>query len=147
MNSRIVSRVAILVSLAAGVTLGQTLPAAPEPPLTLRHAAELALAKAPELAAARPASEVGRSSADLARDYFHPNAWISTTPGYTHGLPGVVAGRVPSIIGLEVRQLIYDPARKADALSAAATSADIDGELEQACRATLQRLVTVYARA
>jgi len=146
MNSRLVSRVANFLSLATGVTFGQLLPAAPEP-LTLRHAAELALAKAPELAAARAASEVGRSSAAMARDIFHPNAWITTTPGYTHGLPGVVAGRVPSIIGVEIRQLIYDPARKADALSAEATAADIDGELEQSCRATLERLVTVYARA
>src|SRR5262249_41153300 len=108
---------------------------------------ELGLAKAPELAAARAASEVGRSSAAMARDIFHPNAWISTTPGYTHGLPGVVAGRVPSIIGLEVRQLIYDPDRRADALSAEATASSIDGELGQACPATLERLVTVYARA
>jgi outer membrane protein TolC len=128
----------------SGAALAQT--AGPES-LTLRKAAELALERAPELAAARAASEVGRSSANLARDVFHPNAWITTTPGYTHGLPGVVAGRVPSVIGVEVRQLIYDPDRRADALSAEATAASIDAELGQACRATLERLVTAYARA
>jgi len=130
--------------LASGTALGQT--AGPEP-LTLRKAAELALERAPDLAAARAASEVGRSSANLARDIFHPNAWITTTPGYTHGLPGVVAGRVPSVIGVEVRQLIYDKDRKADALSAEAEASSIDAELGQACRATLERVVTVYARA
>ncbi len=144
MNSRCVSRVAILLVLVSGAALAQT--AGPES-LTLRKAAELALEKAPELAAARAASEVGRSSANLARDVFHPNAWITTTPGYTHGLPGVVAGRVPSVIGVEVRQLIYDPDRRADALSAEATAASIDADLGQACRATLERLVTAYARA
>jgi outer membrane protein len=144
MNSRCVSRFAILLVLASGAALAQT--AGPES-LTLRKAAELALERAPELAAARAASEVGRSSANLARDVFHPNAWITTTPGYTHGLPGVVAGRVPSVIGVEVRQLIYDPDRRADALSAEATAASIDAELGQACRATLERLVTAYARA
>jgi outer membrane protein TolC len=130
--------------LASGTALGQT--AGPEP-LTLRKAAELALERAPDLAAARAASEVGRSSANLARDIFHPNAWITTTPGYTHGLPGVVAGRVPSVIGVEVRQLIYDKDRKADALSAEAEASSIDAEFGQACRATLERVVTVYARA
>jgi outer membrane protein len=144
MNSRCVSRFAILLVLVSGAALAQT--AGPES-LTLRKAAELALERAPELAAARAASEVGRSSANLARDVFHPNAWITTTPGYTHGLPGVVAGRVPSVIGVEVRQLIYDPDRRADALSAEATAASIDAELGQACRATLERLVTAYARA
>jgi outer membrane protein TolC len=144
MNSRCLSRVGILLLLASGTALGQT--AGPEP-LTLRKAAELALERAPDLAAARAASEVGRSSANLARDIFHPNAWITTTPGYTHGLPGVVAGRVPSVIGVEVRQLIYDKDRKADALSAQAESSSIDAELGQTCRATLERVVTVYARA
>ncbi len=144
MNSRCLSRVGILLLLASGTALGQT--AGPEP-LTLRKAAELALERAPDLAAARAASEVGRSSANLARDIFHPNAWITTTPGYTHGLPGVVAGRVPSVIGVEVRQLIYDKDRKADALSAEAEASSIDAELGQACRATLERVVTVYARA
>ena len=144
MNSCCVSRVAILLVLVSGAALAQT--AGPES-LTLRKAAELALERAPELAAARAASEVGRSSANLARDVFHPNAWITTTPGYTHGLPGVVAGRVPSVIGVEVRQLIYDKDRKADALSAEAEASSIDAELGQACRATLERVVTVYARA
>src|SRR5262245_14649140 len=144
MNSRCLSRVAVLFLLASGAALAQT--AGPES-LTLRKAAELALERAPDLAAARAASEVGRSSASLARDLFHPNAWITTTPGYTHGLPGVVAGRVPSVIGVEIRQLIYDKDRKADALSAEAESSSIDAELGQACRATLERLVTVYARA
>ena len=116
-------------------------------PLTLRRAAELALARAPELAAARAASEVGQASADLARDAFHPSAWLTTAPGYTYGMPGLVAGRVPAIAGVEIRQAIYDPARRADALLAEATASSMGGDLQQTCRSTLERVVGVYARA
>jgi outer membrane protein TolC len=144
MNSRAVSGILVVLSLASGAALAQ--PSAPES-LTLRKAAELALARAPDLAAARAASEVGQASARLARDAFHPSAWLTTSPGYTHGLPGVVAGRVPAVVGVEFRQAIYDPARRSEALQAQAAASSFDGELEQVCRATLERVVTAYARA
>lgn len=144
MNSRTVSSLVVALLLASGAALAQ--PAGPES-MTLRKAAELSLARAPELAAARAASEVGQASASLARDAFHPSAWLTTAPGYTYGLPGVVAGRVPAIAGVEIRQAIYDPARRADALQAQATASSTEGELEQVCRSTLERVVTAYARA
>ncbi|MFY9550040.1 MAG: TolC family protein, partial [Thermoanaerobaculia bacterium] len=143
MNSRTVSGVVVVLVLSSGAALAQT--AGPEA-LTLRKAAELALARAPELAAARAARDVGQASADLARDAFRPSAWLTTAPGYTHGLPGVVAGRVPAVAGVEIRQAIYDPARRSDALQAQASASSLDSELEQACRSTLERLVAAYAR-
>ncbi len=144
MKTRTIWNLVVVLFLFSGTALAQ--PAGPEP-LTLRKAAELALARAPELGAARAASEVGQASASLARDAFHPSAWLTTAPGYTHGLPGVVAGRVPALAGVEIRQAIYDPVRRADALSAEAGASSVGGELEQACRFTLERVVGVYARA
>jgi outer membrane protein len=143
MNTRTFSNLAVVLILFSGTALAQG--AGPEP-LTLRRAAELALARAPELAASRAATEVSQASADLARDAFHPSAWLTTAPGYTHGLPGVVAGRVPAVAGVEIRQALYDPLRRSDALLAEATASSVGGELEQACRATLERVVAAYAR-
>ena len=73
-------------------------------PLTLRRAVELALARSPELAAAG----------------FRPEAFASTTPGYSTGLPVAVAGQVPAIFGVSVRTSLYDPARREGALAARA---------------------------
>ena len=89
MNNRF-SRWMVVLGLGVGAACpawGQSL--APEP-LTLQRAAELALERAPQLAAVRAAREGGEASADLARDAFHPSAWLTTTPGYTYGLPGQI---------------------------------------------------------
>ncbi len=120
---------------------------APGPePLTLRHAVELALDRAPQLAAARAAREEGAASADLARDEFHPYAFFSTTPGYTYGLPGTVAGQVPAIAAVQIRQTLYDVNRKSATLVARANASALDASLEQSCRATIESTVAAYAR-
>src|SRR5262245_25921860 len=124
-------------------------PAAPEPePLTLRHAVELAVARAPGLAGARAASEEGAASADLARDEaYHPAAYFSTTPGYTYGLPTLVVGQVPSIFALEIVQPIYDPVRRSAALRAQASASSLGASLALSCRATMESTVAAYGRA
>ncbi len=120
---------------------------APGPePLTLRHAVELALDRAPQLAAARAAREEGAASSDLARDAFHPYAAFSTTPGYTYGLPGTVAGQVPAIAAVSIRQTIYDVSRRSATLVAQANASALDASLEQSCRATIEAAVGAYAR-
>src|SRR5262245_62019066 len=141
MNSRIVrivrlSVLAIAVPLGALPALAQVAAPAPEP-LTLRHAGQLALERAPSLAAARAANTEGVASADLARDAFHPSAFFSTTPGYTYGLPTLVAGQVPSIFAVEVLQPIYDPARRSAALRAEASASAAGASLALSCRATM----------
>lgn len=115
-------------------------------PLTLRHAVELALDRGPQLAAARAAQEEGAASADLARDAFHPYAFFSTTPGYTYGLPGTVAGQVPAIAAVQIRQTIYDVNRRSATLVAQANSSALDASLAQSCRATIESTVAAYAR-
>ena len=143
MNDRIVRFLAAVTLTGALPAFGQT--AVPEA-LTLRRAAELALERAPQLAATRAAREEADAAARLARDAFHPSAWFTTAPGYTHGLPGLVAGRVPAVAGIEVRQTIYDTARRSDALQAEASSAGVDAALERSCRETIEAVVTAYAR-
>src|SRR6266508_2190690 len=85
-------------------------------PLTLKRAAELALAHAPETASARAAAAESASRARAAAAGFAPQAFATTTPGYSSGLPVAVAGRVPAVFGVELHQTLYDPARRAEAL-------------------------------
>ena len=124
---------------AAGL-VAQTPAPVPEP-LTLRHAVELALARAPGLAAARAAREEGAASAELARDAFSPSAYFSTTPGYTYGLPTLIAGHVPSIFGVEIQKPIFDPMRRSAALRAEASASSLDASLALSCRATMEAAV------
>ena len=55
-------------------------------------------------------AEALRDAAGLA-----PQAFATTTPGYSSGLPVDVAGRVPPSGGVELQQTLYDPARRAEA--------------------------------
>jgi outer membrane protein len=144
MNSRFSRLIGFLGLAAALPVLGQTLPSEA---LTLRRTAALALERAPQLAAVRAAREGGEAAADLARDAFHPSAWVSTTPGYTYGLPGLVAGSVPAIAGVSVRQLIYDPNRRSEALQAQASASGLEATFERSCHQTVETAVDVYARA
>ncbi len=143
MNSRWTVRFALLVLSAPAALLAQV--AGPEP-LTLRHAVELALERAPQLASVRAAREEGAASAALARDAFHPAAYFSTTPGYTYGLPTTVAGQVPAIASVEIRQTIYDANRRVVALEAQATESALDASYAQTCRSTIEAVVGAYAR-
>src|SRR5437588_6624558 len=67
----------------------------PEAPLTLRRAAERALARAPEIAVARAQVDEASAGVRAAKAAFGPQAFATTTPGYSNGLPVAVAGRVP----------------------------------------------------
>jgi len=138
-----------LLSLAAGWTGALPL-AAQAPPadaLTLRHAVELALEQAPQLAATRASRDEALAQANISRDALHPSVWVSTTPGYSSGLPVSVAGSVPAYASIEVRQTIYDPWRKTEALQAQASAADFEGTLETGCATTVRTAATAYAKA
>jgi outer membrane protein len=140
--------VAILFAVAlsaAALARGQTAPGETAP-LTLRRAAELALVHAPQLAAQRAAREEGSASARVAADALRPSVWLSTTPGYSSGLPVAVAGSVPAYGALTVRQTIYDPMRKYDVLQAEAHTADLEGVVESGCADTVRATVRAYAR-
>src|SRR5512143_2439605 len=134
----------VLASLLSTVPLAAQ-PAGPGP-LTLRRAAELALGRAPEIAVARAEVEEGAASARAADAALAPQAFATTTPGYSSGLPVAVAGRVPAVGGLELRQTIYDPARRADVLDTRARAAALEGALERSSAATARALVASYAR-
>ena len=137
--------VVLAAFLGAAAALGQTVPAE-TPPLTLRRAAELALERAPQLAATRAAREEGDFSARVAADLLHPSVWVSTTPGYSTGLPTLVAGSVPAYGAIEVRQTIYDVWKKTDALEARARFAGLEGALETGCAETVRAAVKAYAK-
>lgn len=115
-------------------------------PLTLRRAVELALAKSPELAAARAGVDEASASAGLAEAGFRPEAFASTTPGYSTGLPVAVAGQVPAIFGVSVRTSLYDPARREGALAARAVVAGRHADLSRAVAATIRAVVAAYGR-
>jgi outer membrane protein len=149
MSRRRIVRLALAWTLAAPLSArGQAAPEKPEAAeaLTLRRAVELALERAPQLGSARAAAEEGAASAELARDQFHPTALLTTSPGYTYGMPSTVVGRVPSVVGVEIRTAIYDPTRKSAALQAQATQSALGASLESTCRGAGESVVTAYAR-
>jgi outer membrane protein TolC len=154
MNDRWISRIRFGVRALAATASGllaaagaaAQAPASETPPLTMKHAAELALERAPQLAATRAALDEGDANARVARDLLHPSVWVSTTPGYSSGLPTLVAGSVPAYGAIEVRQTIYDPAKKHDALQAEAAAADLEGALENGCAEAVRSAVTAYAK-
>jgi outer membrane protein TolC len=122
-------------------------PAAMEPsPLTLRRAAELAAERAPGLAVARAAARQGEAAHRVAEDAFHPEAYLSTTPGYGRGLPVAVSGRVPSIVGLEMHQSLYDPERRAEEIKARVVEEDARAAVERARRDAARAAAQLFAR-
>jgi outer membrane protein TolC len=115
-------------------------------PLTLQRAAELALAHAPETASARAAAAESASRARAAAAGFAPQAFATTTPGYSSGLPVAVAGRVPAVFGVELHQTLYDPARRAEALEAQARAEGLAGASALSSSSTARALVLSYSR-
>src|SRR6202158_760341 len=122
---------------------GQTPPAGP---LTLRRAAELALARAPQAASARAQAAEADADARAASAMFAPHAFATTTPGYSSGLPVAVAGRVPSVFGVEVHQTLYDPARRAGALEARVRAEAFEAASSRSGATTARALVLSYGR-
>lgn len=119
---------------------------APEP-LTLHRAARLALARAPEVAVAGAEADEAASSARRAKAGLdRPLAFATTTPGYSSGLPVAVAGRVPAVAGLEVRQTLYDPARRAEVFELDARVAGARGTLDRTSAETARAIAASYGR-
>lgn len=145
MNSRWISRIVLVVLAVAAASPGRGQAPGAEG-LTLSKAVALALERAPQMAASRAARAEGTASANLARDAFHPYAFVSTSPGYTYGLPGQVVGQVPAIASVEIRQTIYDAGRRSAQYQSEASASALDAALEQTCRSTVEATVASYAR-
>ncbi len=107
--------------------------------LTLRRAAELALGHSHDVAAAAAALETDLAAARVAGDAFRPEAGVSTTPGVGRGLPVAVAGQVPAIVTVGVRQSLFNREDRSKGLAARAATA--------ATRAAYQRARLQAARA
>jgi outer membrane protein len=115
-------------------------------PLTLQRAAELALGNAPEVAAAAAAWQGDQAGARLAADAFRPAAEVSSTPGVGRGLPVAVAGRVPSIVSVDVHQSLYNTEQRALGLQARARSATTRAAWERARVQVVREIADLYAR-
>jgi len=115
-------------------------------PLTLRRAAELALANAPEVAAAAAALQGDQAGARLAADAFRPAAEVSSTPGVGRGLPVAVAGRVPAVVSVDLRQSLYNTEQRAQGLQARARSATTRAAWERARVQAVREIADLYAR-
>src|SRR6266536_641394 len=115
-------------------------------PLTLRRAAQMALAHAPEVAVSRAGADEAAAAARQARAELKPQAFATTTPGYSSGLPVQVAGQVPSVFGFELRQTVYDPVRRARTFDAAAAASAARGSFERVSTATARAVAMSYGR-
>jgi outer membrane protein TolC len=131
---------AVVLSLAVEAW-GQTPPVAP---LTLRRAAELALERAPGLAAAQAAASESAAAARLAADELQPQAFLTMTPGYSHGLPTAIAGSVPALAGVSLRATLYDRATRVQALQREAESASATAGSERARIDTVRAVLLAY---
>jgi len=114
--------------------------------VTLSDAVAAVLARSPDLASAEAARAESAAGARLARDAFRPLAAVEVTPGYASGLPVAVAGQVPALFGVDVRQTLYDPSLEAGALEAQAAHAERAGMLGAARGETARSAVALYAR-
>jgi len=144
---------ALLALAAAAAAAGQappvlqsSPPSAAPVPLTLGRAAELALANAPEVAAAAAAWQGDQAGARLAADAFRPAAEVSSTPGVGRGLPVAVAGRVPAVVSVDLRQSLYNTEQRAQGLQARARSATTRAAWERARVQVVREIADLYAR-
>jgi len=137
--------VSLLIAALAGVPAvrGQ----APEPrPIDLRQAIARALERSPEIGVSRAEADEAHAVARLADAAFRPEAYATTTPGYSSGLPIQVAGQVPAIAGLSLRKTIYDPSRRAEAFESRVRAASLDGVREQSVIETVRAVAAAYGR-
>jgi outer membrane protein TolC len=116
------------------------------PPLTLQRAIELGLGNAPEVAAAAAAMQGDKAGARLAGDAFRPGAEVSTTPGVGRGLPVAVAGRVPSIVTVDVHQSVYNTDLRSQGLQARARAVTAQGAFQRAQAQAGLEIAGLYAR-
>jgi outer membrane protein len=136
--------VSSLLALFA-VPLGALAQTADEP-LTLPRAVAMALAHAPEVAVAQADSDLAAASARLAQTHYGPEAYVATIPGYSTGLPVLVAGQVPSLLNVSVRQPIYDASLRAGALDARAAAEERQSAFERVRADTARAVVLAFGR-
>jgi outer membrane protein TolC len=86
------------------------------------------------------------AGARAAKAAFAPQAFATTTPGYSNGLPVAVAGRVPSVFGVELHQTIYDPAKRSQTFDEEARAAAVAAGLLTSGSATARAVVLAYGR-
>lgn len=143
---RVAPAFALLLVLARARGAGQEPAASSRPPVTLRAAIAAALTRSPAAAVARADADEAAASARLAEAGFHPEAWARTTPGYSTGLPVLVAGQVPAVFGLGVRSALYDPSRRVSALGALAAAAGREAAADRVSEETARAVVLAYGR-
>lgn len=137
MNERRASLVLALL-LAAGPAAGE--------PLTLRKAVEAALARSPEVAAARSALEEGVAGSRELSSPLRPHLEATTTPGYSTGLPVGVAGEIPSLAGVRFRMTLLDTGLKAESLGSEGREAVLGASVAATRAAVVRRTSAAYAR-
>lgn len=112
--------------------------------LTLREALTRALTRGHTWAAARARDSEARAEAELAADEFHPEVLLLTTPGYASG-PSL-AVHLPVIASVQVRELLFDPMRRSDLLTAQVKEAHTSGQIEATRTRIAATVVRAYAR-
>ncbi len=115
-------------------------------PLSLKEAVERALCNAPEIGLARALADESRARVREAASGFQPQGFVTTTPGYSSGIPVAVAGQVPAVAGVKVRQTLYDAPRRSDVWSAEAQAVEAEARVAVARADVAKNVVAAYAR-
>lgn len=140
-------RLALAAPLAALLVAARPAPAADAAePLTVRSAVERALARDPALRAAEQAAAEASAGLRMGRSPFRPQLLLTTTPGWTTGLPLQVAGEPPAAAGARLRMTFWDPALKAEEAVALGRSVVAAVGVEAGRREAIRKAVAAYAR-
>jgi outer membrane protein TolC len=132
--------------LAGAAALLLLAPAARAEDLGLRHAIELALARAPELRAAAAAKAEADAGVRAARSSRHPELWVRTGPGYASGVPAPVLGELPAAVGVQLRENLFDTETRAGEARARAEAASAHGDLTQSRVDVARAAAEAFAR-
>ena len=136
---------AVLLAAAAAVCPAAAAPAPEARALTVREAVRLALERAPEIAVAESAAAEASAAVDEAGSLRRPQLAVSTTPGYSTGLPLAVAGEVPAAAGAFVRMTLYDAGQRSEELTARARAVSLEATLAEIRAEVVRRTVAACA--
>jgi outer membrane protein TolC len=135
-----------LAGFASGGDGGETRPAEGEPPLTLRRAMELAVARAPQVLAAAAGETEAAAATRVASASPRPELWAATSPGWAGGVPVPVLGQLPAIARVDLRATLFDPSRRADEEVARARWADAGGTAASARLRAARAAAELFSR-
>ncbi|MDE3153571.1 MAG: TolC family protein [Acidobacteriota bacterium] len=139
--------VALMCGAAApGMARAAGAPAAgaPDAPLTLKQAVQLALHNSRDVALAEAQRRVSADDVQNQRAQFGPNLFTGSGAVYTYGFPQTVGGAAPSIVNLSYTQTIFNRAARGQVNAARARLAGQTAAVVETRDDVIERTASAY---